>query len=47
MVGEEQWPADYPKIICYGKERPRDLAFLCHDRQVRNLMMVLPTDEVV
>ena len=25
VVCEEHWHADYPKVICCGKERPRDL----------------------
>ena len=32
VVCEEHWPADYPKVIYYGKERPRDSPlpfFLC------------------
>ena len=24
VVYEEHWPADYPKLIYYGKEQPRD-----------------------
>ena len=24
VVSEEHWPADYSKVIYYGKERPRD-----------------------
>ena len=25
VVYEEHWPADYPKLIYYGKEQPRDV----------------------
>lgn len=33
---EEHWLAYYPKVIYYGKERPRDSFFLlCKDHQVR------------
>ena len=46
VVCEEHWPVDYPNVIYYMKERPRDSIFLCKDCQVRNKMMVLPVDEV-
>ena len=46
-VCEEYWPADYLKVIYYGKERPRDphsVFPLCKDRHV--LTMLLSVDEV-
>ena len=47
VVSEEHWPADYLKIIYYGKERPKDLCsvfLLCKDYHV--IAMVLSVDEV-
>ena len=51
VVYEERWPADYPKVIYYGKEQPRDSSStnrvcLCKDCHVRNIMIVLSIDEV-
>ena len=51
MVYEQHWPADYPKVIYYGKERPRDVfstnrVCLCKDCHVKNIMIVLSIDEV-
>ena len=51
MVYEQHWPADYPKVIYYGKERPRDFfstnrVSLCKDCHAKNIMIVLSIDEV-
>ena len=51
VVYEKHWAADHPKVIYYGKQRPRD-SFLtkkfcvCKDCLVRNIMTVLSVDEV-
>ena len=52
VVYEQHWPADYPKVIYYGKERPRDVfstnrVCLCKDCHVKNIMIVLSIDEIL
>ena len=45
VVYEQHWPADYPKVIYYKKERSR--VCLCKDCHVKNIMIVLSIDEIL
>ena len=47
VVCEKHWPANYLKVIYYGKERPKDsdsVFPLCKDRHVITMMLLI--DEV-